>query len=267
MIRKAVFANDWYPGDPDRLLAALKSYVREPLLEEHATAVVSPHAGYHYSGHVAGEVYRRACVPDTVVVLCVNHHGLGARASILCSGFWETPLGRVPIEQAFAERLLERVPFLEEDPLAHSREHSLEMQVPFLQYRNPEFRLVPICLQRLDYTECSVLGKALAAGVRESTGPVLLVASTDMTHFEPQEVAERKDRLAIERILAVDPRGLYETVTTNRISMCGFIPTTVVLRACRDLNALQGKLVRYATSGDVSGDRESVVGYAGILIS
>jgi hypothetical protein len=266
MLRKAVYSGDWYPGDPERLEEALRSYIGRSGEERQAAAVVAPHAGYMYSGAVAGAVYGRVRIPDTVVVLCVNHRGLGSRAAVLTSGSWETPLGPVPIREDLAMDLLDRVDLLEEDPVAHAREHSLELQVPFLRYRNPDVRLVPICLQRLAYEECEVLGRGLAKALRDFPAPVLLVASTDMTHFEPQERASEKDRLAIERILEVDPRGLYETVTKRRISMCGFIPATVVLCACRDLGVEKGTLVRYATSGDVSGDISSVVGYAGISL-
>ena len=266
MIRKAVFAGDWYPGDPRRLRAALASYVEGSVPEQDVIGVVAPHAGYMYSGHVAGAVYSQVRIPNTVVVLCVNHRGAGPRAAIMGSGNWETPLGPVPIQDVFAEDLKEKVDFLEEDEVAHAREHSLEMQLPFLQYRNQGVRLVPICLQRLDYAECAALGEGLAKTVQGFTEPVLLVASTDMTHFESQEDAKRRDMLAIDRVLEIDPRGLYETVTEHGISMCGFIPTTSVLCACKSLGVTKGTLVRYATSGDVSGEYSSVVGYAGIYL-
>jgi AmmeMemoRadiSam system protein B len=266
MLRKAVFAGDWYPEDPRRLRAALESYIGEPAREEDVVGVVAPHAGYMYSGHVAGAVFSQVRIPGSVVVLCVNHRGLGARAALMGSGHWETPLGSVPIHEALAQDIKKKIEFLEEDVAAHAREHSLEMQVPFLQYRNQGVRMVPICLQRLDYSECAALGQGLAEAIQGSSEPVLLVASTDMTHFESQKDATRQDMLAIERILEVDPRGLYETVTKHGISMCGVIPTTSVLCACQELGVAKGTLVRYATSGDVSGEYSSVVGYAGISL-
>lgn len=266
MLRRAAFAGDWYPGDPGRLLEEIESYIGRSAGEDEAVGVVAPHAGYMYSGGVAGAVYGRVRIPDTVVVLCVNHRGVGARAAVLGSGKWETPLGLVPIQEELAEACKKRVDFLEEDSAAHVREHSLEMQVPFLQYRNRGVRIVPICLQRLDYAECAALGEGLARAIRDFSTPVLLVASTDMTHFETQEEAKKKDMLAIQRVLDVDPRGLYEVVTTQSISMCGFIPTTAVLCACKSLGVVKGTLVRYATSGDVSGEYSNVVGYAGICL-
>jgi hypothetical protein len=267
MLRRAAFAGDWYPADPGSLRGLIESYLGGPGGREEAVGVVAPHAGYMYSGAVAGAVYGRVRIPDTVVVLCVNHRGVGSRAAIIGAGEWETPLGRVPIQETFAQDLKTRVKLLEEDAAAHAREHSLEMQVPFLVYRNAQVRIVPIALQRLDYEECAALGQGLARAVTDFPEPVLFVASTDMTHFEAQERANRQDMLAIEKVLAVDPRGLYDTVTKRRISMCGFVPTTVVLCACEALGVEKGTLVRYATSGDVSGDYSSVVGYAAISLS
>jgi AmmeMemoRadiSam system protein B len=266
MLRKAAFSGNWYPAEPARLRKALESYIGGGDGDEEVVGVVAPHAGYMYSGPVAGAVYGRVRIPDTVVVLCVNHRGVGSRAAVMGAGEWDTPLGPVPIQEELAQDLMKRVGFLEEDAVAHAGEHSLEMQVPFLVYRNPGVRILPISLQRLDYEECVVLGQGLAEAVRHFPTPVLLVASTDMTHFEAQERAKKKDMLAVDKVLEVDPQGLYDTVTRHRISMCGFIPTTAVLCACKALGVSKGTLVRYATSGDVSGDYSSVVGYAGICL-
>jgi len=267
MIRKAQFAGTWYPAEPTALRADLTGYLgRTSRKPERVCGVIAPHAGFMYSGPVAGAVYARVEVPEVVVVLSVNHRGIGAPAAIMARGFWETPLGRVPVEEDFARRLLRNSPRLEDDDRAHLKEHSLEMQLPFLQVRNPGFRLVPICLQRLTYPACRELGSALAQSIRETTGQVLLVASTDMTHFESQDTARSQDMSAIRRIQEMDPEGLYQTVQDKRISMCGVIPTTALLCAAGELGAREGELVRYATSGDVSGDLASVVGYAGILL-
>lgn len=266
MKRKAEYASSWYPGDPQILRADLASYMGESASAEKVLGVVAPHAGYMYSGPVAGSVYGRVIVPFTVVVVAVNHRGLGTQAAIMSSGTWETPLGPVEIHQEFAENLKKNTPLLEEDVRAHAKEHSLELHLPFLKHRNENFRLVPVCLQQLSYGDCESLGKGLARTVEDYPGDVLLVASTDMTHFESQKSARKNDMLAIRRVMEIDPEGLYQTVRENRISMCGYIPTTMVLCACEDLGAKKGELVQYATSGDVSGDYSSVVGYAGILI-
>jgi AmmeMemoRadiSam system protein B len=184
----------------------------------------------------------------------------------MASGVWEMPMGRVPIHEQLAQMIKDNSPLLDEDSTAHIREHSLELQLPFVQYLNPRFQLVPIALQQLRYEECEELGTTLARSIQTFGNDVIIVASNDMTHFEPQEMAKQKDTKAIDRILEIDPRGLYDTVSRHRISMCGVIPATVMLSACKNLGATQGKLIKYATSGDVSGDYSSVVGYAGILI-
>ncbi len=182
------------------------------------------------------------------------------------SGTWETPLGNVQINEEVSLMLEAKTPLLQEDSIPHLREHSLELQVPFLTYRNPDVQLVPIIFQHLTYQECEEIGKAIAQTVAESKAEILLLASNDMSHFESQEVAEKKDKLAIDRILALDPHGLYMTVHKEHITMCGVIPTTVMLAACVSLGAKEAELVTYATSGRVSGDYSSVVGYAGIMI-
>jgi hypothetical protein len=266
VIRKPRFAHDWYPGDPERLRSALRCYIGDAVSEKRVRGIVVPHAGYVYSGAVAGETYARIHVPDVVVVVCVNHRGTGAQAALMGSGSWETPLGLVPIQADFCSELLKNIPLLKDDPSAHQREHSLELHLPFLQFKNDRIQLVPICLQHLTYPDCETLGKGIAKTVRAFPEDVLLVASTDMTHFESQKVARDLDKLAIDRILSLDPKGLYEVVQKRKISMCGVIPTTSVLCACRELGATRGELVRYATSGDVSGDSSNVVGYAGALI-
>jgi len=266
MIRKAQFAGNWYPGNPGALRADLSTYLGQGADGKKSVAVVAPHAGYMYSGPVAGAVYARVEVPEIVVVLAVNHRGVGAPAAVMAAGSWETPLGRVPVEEDFVLRLMRNTALLQDDARAHEKEHSLEMHLPFLQQRNPGFRLVPICLQQLSYPACLELGGGLAKTIKESPRGVLLVASTDMTHFETRESARKKDMTAIQRVLEVDPEGLYQTVQKSRISMCGYIPTTAVLCACRELGVRKGELVRYTTSGEVSGDFSSVVGYAGILL-
>ncbi len=266
MIRQPAVAGQFYPDDPTILQAELSRLVSRSGPEVEAKGVVAPHAGYMYSGHVAGAVYGRLRPPEVAVILGPNHTGLGQKAALIPYGTFLTPLGEAPIEAALAEALLSRVPFLREDPLAHLYEHSLEVQVPFLQYLNPSISVVPLCLSRLNLEEILLLGRALAETVAADPRRVVLVASTDFSHYVPDEVARRKDRLAIERILALDTEGLLKVVAAENISMCGVIPTAVVIEACRSLAASHTELVKYATSGEVSGDYAHVVGYAGILI-
>ncbi len=266
MERPPAVAGTFYPRDEAELRAAVADLVGPAEHARPAIAVIAPHAGYAYSGAIAGEAYRDVDVPGHVVVLCPNHTGDGARAAITSHGSWRIPGRSVAIDGPVAEEL-RGVALLTEDERAHAREHSLEVQLPFLVHRNPKVRFVPVCLSLLPYESCVRIGTALADVVIRHGRDVLIVASTDMSHYLPEAVARDKDQLALERIGALDPEGLYRTVLENDISMCGFVPTTVTLIAARALGATRARLVRYGTSGDVNGDRERVVGYASVVIT
>lgn len=269
MLRSPAVANMFYPGDKDRLKEQLSTYIRAVPEPKRVLAAVSPHAGYIYSGGVAGAVFSQIRIPDAVVILGPNHRGLGASVALSASGTWDMPLGSVPINEAMAESILKVSTSgvkIKDDPGAHAMEHSIEVQVPFLQFLRPEVSIVPIALSHLTYDACQEIGQALVQGIQDYGKEVLLVASTDMTHYESQKSAKEKDKLAIDRILDLDPAGLYETVSRHGISMCGVIPTTIVLEACKVLGAGKAELVRYATSGDVTGDNAQVVGYAGFIV-
>ncbi len=267
MIRKPVVADTFYPGDAERLEQLVRSYLPDTAKQVRAIAIVVPHAGYVYSGRIAGEVFSRVKIPRDVIIIGPNHRGMGATHAIMASGEWSMPGGRIEINEPLAKAIMEYSPTLRDDPSAHRFEHSLEVQAPFLQVLRPDFRLVPIVLSASSYDECKELGKAIANGIRDYGEDVLMVASTDMTHYEPHAEAQKKDRLAIERILALDPKGLMTTVLGQGISMCGVMPVTVILEASLDLSARSAKLLAYTTSGETSGDYEQVVGYAGIIIS
>ena len=269
MLRSPAVANMFYPGDKDRLKEQLSTYIRAVPEPKRVLAAVSPHAGYIYSGGVAGAVFSQIRIPDAVVILGPNHRGVGASVALSASGTWDMPLGSVPINEAMAESILKVSTSgvkIKDDPGAHAMEHSIEVQVPFLQFLRPEVSIVPIVLSHLTYDACQEIGQALVQGIQDYGKEVLLVASTDMTHYESQKSAKEKDKLAIDRILDLDPAGLYETVSRHGISMCGVIPTTIVLEACKVLGAGKAELVRYATSGDVTGDNAQVVGYAGFIV-
>lgn len=266
MTRKPCVAGQFYPGGPEALTAFLENAARPVPSPSAACGVVVPHAGYVYSGGVAGKVFGSVRVPDAVVLLGPNHTGLGARAAITSTGGWATPLGVVPVDEALAAALKSASPLLEEDGLAHAHEHSLEVEVPFLQYRNPRVKLVPIALRLRSPADIAELGEALAQVVSSWPEPVLLVASSDMTHYEPDDTARAQDARALERVLALDPEGLLAVTARDRITMCGVVPVAVLLAAARALGATRGELVAYATSGEVSGDTDSVVGYAGVVI-
>ncbi len=266
MIRHPAVSGQFYPAAARDLDRAVRRLTRDDAVKVKARAAVVPHAGYVYSGGVAGEVFSTLALPDRHVIFCPNHTGMGAEAAIMTAGAWRMPWGDVPIDDALASRILAASPLLSDDPSAHHAEHSLEVQLPFLRRFREAFRIVPVALGRLSLEECRALGEATAAVLRDDPSPPLIIASSDMTHYEPDAVARRKDQRAIARILALDPEGLYKTVRSERITMCGVIPATVTLFAAVALGATSARLIKYATSGDASGDFGQVVGYAGLAI-
>ena len=217
-------------------------------------------------GAVAGMVLGRVQIPQRVILAGPNHRGLGAVVALMSHGEWETPLGRVGLDPKLGGLLLKNCPLMREDETAHLQEHSLEVQVPFLQALRPDFKLSPLCLSSLGLDECLELGRGIAAAIKELGEPVLMVASTDMSHYEPAEQAKQKDMAAIGQILDLDPAGLYETVARRAISMCGVLPTAVLLEAAKGLGAQKAELVKYTNSGDASGNFNEVVGYAGLIV-
>ena len=269
VVRRPAVAGRFYPGDPDDLRAEAREYLSQSSKLEPIRAIgcIAPHAGYMYSGHVAGAVFARLEIPQRCVVMCPNHTGMGRALAIMSEGAWETPLGDVPIDEELAAALKHRFPALHEDSAAHRAEHAAEVELPFLQMRQPELRFVPIALGTGEFEALEQLGVALADVIAAQAEPVLMVASSDMNHYESDAVTRVKDHRAIERILTMDPRGLFDVVREQKISMCGFGPAVAMLTAARRLGAKSAELVRYATSGDVSGDREMVVGYAGVVVA
>lgn len=269
-VRSPAVAGRFYPSDPGELDAEVRRCLGAVKEETVVRAVVAPHAGYMYSGSIAGETYSRARVPSRVIVLCPNHTGAGLRRAVSAASAWSLPGGSVPVDSDLREQLL-RTANLDLDDAAHAREHSAEVHLPFLRAKNRDVSVVPICLGPLSRKECISLGEVLAREIgREPAsgdGGVLLVSSTDMSHYIPADVAKVLDGLAIDRVLALDPEGLYDTVIERDISMCGFVPTTVAVAYARALGARSGSLVRYGNSGETSGDMKRVVGYAGALIS
>jgi hypothetical protein len=278
-VRTPAVAGRFYPGRADELLHEIQEYISagETPIAGRIAAIgcVAPHAGYHYSGGVAGAVYARLEIPARCVVLCPNHTGKGQALAVMANTTWQTPLGKVAADTDLAARLLRRFPALEEDSAAHRAEHAIEVQLPFLQARQPELNIVPIVIGTSDFEVLRGLGEALADGIAgrqeenqedNRAGKVLIVASSDMNHYEPDAITRIKDHKAIERVLALDARGLWEVVIKEHIGMCGFGPTVVMLTAAKLLGATSATLVKYATSGDVSGDYGAVVGYAGIIV-
>lgn len=271
VVRHPAVAGRFYPGDREDLRTEANAYLSQESLTEatpvHAVGCIAPHAGYMYSGHVAGAVFARVEIPRRCIVMCPNHTGMGQALAIMSHGSWETPLGVVPIDSALAGSLKQQFPALQEDSAAHRGEHACEVEIPFLQLRQPELTFVPIALGTGRFETLEGLGRALAQVIARQSDPVLIVASSDMNHYEADAVTRAKDHRAIERILTLDARGLFDVVTQQNISMCGFGPAVAMLTAARELGARSAELVKYATSGDVSGNRDMVVGYAGVVVA
>ncbi|MFQ5716369.1 MAG: AmmeMemoRadiSam system protein B [Nitrospinales bacterium] len=266
MNRNPAVAGKFYPADPQALTLEIQSHIQKTEKKIRVIGVVSPHAGFMYSGDVAGAVYSLIDIPETLIILGPNHTGAGPPVSLMARGVWSMPFGEVEIDSELAAAVLQASPTVQEDENAHQREHSLETQLPFIQYFRRDIKIVPICLQRLSLEECGQVSRAIVSAALQLKRPALIVASSDMSHYESHETASRKDRQAIDQILKRDARGLYETVRQQEISMCGVNPVTVMLMACNNLGARKSELVKYMTSGEVSGDMDQVVGYAGMVV-
>jgi MEMO1 family protein len=266
MLRKAAVAGRFYPANDQTLRSDLATYLESSEKKIKARGIVVPHAGYIYSGHVAGAVYARIEPAARVILLCPNHTGLGAPLSIMSSGEWEIPLGKIPIDTELAGKLIHHCHLLTEDAEAHKLEHSLEVQLPFLYYLRRDFKFVPVAVGTGGYATLERLGIAIAETLKEVGVDTLVVASSDMNHYESDEVTRNKDRKAIDRILAMDPKGLYQVIKSESISMCGYGPTVAMLCGTTFGTPAKAELIKYATSGDISGDRKEVVGYAGIVV-
>lgn len=267
-VREPAVAGYFYPGGGRRLTGMLEEFVHVRREAIDAPAVVCPHAGYPFSGGVAGKVYAAVKVPGTVVIIGPNHTGYGEPYSVASHEAWETPLGKVAIDRVFADALVRASGYLEADEVAHRREHSVEVQVPFLQYLDRDVKIVPIVVSGiLEDPAWGEIGGVIADARRETATDVLVVASSDMTHYEPQARAEENDQYVIDALLALDAPMFLERMRERRVSLCGYGPILCALAYARELGAHKGILADYRTSGDVTGDMEQVVGYAGILFS
>lgn len=266
MIRQPAVAGQFYSGSQAGLRNELHQLIPATPAKRSVIGVISPHAGYLYSGATAGKLLAGIEIPRIVVILGPNHRGRGALAALAPEDGWQTPLGVVPLEKRLCRLISQEIPAVQLDSLAHAQEHSLEVQVPFLQQLRPDVAIVPLCLAFGDYAGCELLGKGLASAIRVYDEPVLILASSDMTHYESVDAAKQKDSLALERVLALDAQGLVEICRAKRISMCGVIPAAVMLVAAAALGARQSELVAYTTSGEVTGDLHEVVAYAAVAV-
>lgn len=266
MTRKPVVAGQFYTASEALLKKEIARFAGQKKEAKSVLGVVSPHAGYVYSGSVAGEVLSSIKPKPAYIILGPNHTGFGKPFGMDTDRSWKTPLGEIAIDSIFAESILSHSEYIKKDSACHDREHSIEVQLPFLQYFNKNFTFVPITISYADKQTYKNIGKEIARAIKDSKENVTIIASSDMTHYEGQEPAKKKDMMAIEKILALDVDGFLATVEKHNISMCGFAPTAVMMEACIELGAKTAELIKYNTSGDTSGDYSSVVGYAGIVI-
>jgi MEMO1 family protein len=264
--RTPAVAGSFYPSNSDQLARQIDEYCTLSGPQHPAFGCVVPHAGYMYSGHVAGAVYSALEIPRRCILLGPRHYPQGQSMAILTGGIWQTPFGEVAVDSDLASKLAHACPLLREDSVAHEREHSLEVQLPFLQRVAGRFQFVPVVLASDRYPVLEEIGRAVAHTVLGEPDPVLVIASSDMNHYESDAITRVKDGYAIERILALDARGLYDVVRRESITMCGYAATVAMLVAARERGATSARLIRYATSGDNSGNLDQVVGYAGIIV-
>jgi hypothetical protein len=269
-LRKPVVAGRFYPKDEEAIKKEIGGFVKGiKANKSKAIGCILPHAGYLYSGKVAATTLSQIDIPDRVIMLGPNHTGNGAVCSIMTGGEWETPLGKVKVDSKLAWLILSSSKYLEDDDLAHLGEHSLEVELPMLQYFKDVFEIVPIALLTQELDILQQIGKDIADALKglDYRERVIFLASSDMTHYEADDEARAKDKKAIDAILALDEVRLMRDIENYNISMCGSAPVTVMLSAAKALGAKNGRLVAYQTSGDITGDKTSVVGYAGIIIN
>lgn len=266
MDRTPVAAGQFYPGAKTQWEALVRRYLAGQNAETPAVLAMVPHAGYVYSGSIAGETLAGVVVPETVLLLGPNHTGLGTPLSLWPRGRWLLPGAHLEVDEALAARILERVPSVHADHAAHVQEHSLEVILPFLWVKNPRTRIVPLAVAEHRPEALFSAAEDLAEVLRGWGKPVLIVVSSDMSHFLPAGEAEARDSLALQAILNLAPHELLSTVRSRNISMCGVLPMSMGLAAARDLGAASARLVRYGNSGEQSGDFSQVVGYAGVVV-
>jgi AmmeMemoRadiSam system protein B len=271
MIRSPAVAGQFYSGSVKGLKEQVEGCIERSAEKSDALGVVCPHAGLMYSGKVAGAVYSRINVPDTYVMLGPNHYGMGPDFSIMTEGVWRMPFGEVKVDSLVAKEIFRHTKHLEEDQFSQEREHSLEVQLPLMQYFGSAFQIVPLSLKHYEADDsflniCEEIGNGLAKALSVVKSKITIVASSDLTHYEPKEKAQANDQAAMDAIVALDAKRLFREVRERDISMCGYAPVAVMLTACRKLGAKKARIVKYMNSGDTTGDYSSVVGYGGLIV-
>jgi hypothetical protein len=265
-MRRPVVAGSWYEGTKERLAEQLREFFSGLPREENEAIIgaVVPHAGYMYSGGVAATVYATLPPADIFVILGTNHQGIGSVIAV-SRETWATPLGEVEVDEAFVDALPKRL--IDVDETAHRFEHSIELQLPFLQFLfDKTFRIVPISFGLVDPDTVREVGEDLADTIAHSGKKVVILASSDFTHYEPDRIARAKDEYALEAIKELDVAKFYKRVYERNVTACGVDQIAAMMHAAKKLGATEGRVTKYATSGDIIGDRSSVVGYGGVII-
>ncbi|HUU04258.1 MAG TPA: AmmeMemoRadiSam system protein B [Patescibacteria group bacterium] len=267
MFRKTAWAGvgKFYPSDKKILETELQQMVRPAENRQKVLGLLAPHAGYMYSGACAGQGYGRVELTETVIILGVNHRGVGPGLALDGNDYWETPLGNVEVNSELRSRLLGVSGLFQLDSEAGRLEHSLEVQVPFIHYASPGSRILPIVVSACRLEDLLAAGKEIAVFLKENRN-LMIVASSDMSHYITAARARELDFKAIEKVLQLDAEGLYHTVSDNRISMCGVAPAVIMLSAARTAGASRAELVCYTHSGAVTGEMDEVVGYASLIV-
>jgi hypothetical protein len=263
--RKAFVAGQFYPADPADLSQTVDEYLQNTKPKEKAKVLMVPHAGYIYSGAIAGAAFSGVAIPDTVVLIGPNHTGLGAGVAVADYEAWETPLGIVKTNTELTG-LIAASPEFTKDNVAHANEHSLEVQLPFIQRLNPQATITAITVMSFGIEDCLQIGSAIARAIKKYDKETLIIVSSDMNHYESDRVSREKDQIAIAQLLHTDSAALLKVCKDRAITMCGVVPMAIGMTTARELGADSSILTGYATSGDVSNDHEHVVGYAGIMI-
>lgn len=264
-MRSPLVAGQFYPGTKDELLNDLDTLIPSGKEKKDVIGIMTPHAGYMFSGAVAGEVFAGIVPKSTYIILGPSHTGKGARIASDKEP-WSTPIDGVEIDIELLDAIMAKTTVLTVDKLAHTFEHSIEVQIPFIQKISPDARILPITIQQGSLIEYTELAKAMANVIKQTDKDIIIVSSTDMTHYETRKMAKYKDQMAIDEVLKIDGEGLLRVVEEHRISMCGYIPTSIMLMAAKEMGAVNAELVSYTDSGAITGDTSEVVGYAGIVV-
>lgn len=267
MIRNPIVAGKFYPKSADELKSMIKEFVPDKTTQSYAKAMILPHAGYMYSGKVAAQTVAKILAKPRVILLGPNHTGKGQSFALWDKGSWLTPFGPIPIDEPLAKNILANPGPITADYQAHIYEHSLEVELPILQFFWQNFLITPICCQTSSLKNYQQIAQQIYQAVKSIKDEIILIASSDMTHYEPDTVARKKDRLAMESIINLDADQLIKTVKQEDISMCGIAPVAIMIECAKLLNSRKANVVLYQTSGDVTNDLDAVVGYAGIIIN